>query len=173
MFVEHLPAIKDLTTQIKSMKRDAEDGQIRCGVPSPDDISLVNSFYRHSPQTDHSSTIEVVEPMLADDFPSLSEEFELFLDAHHRIIYIALGDYNYLSAFALHGIMEGLLLALEEEHIDGIIWATHSIASTEFFDVYDRLLENKDAHWRFCNTAPQRAVLAHPATRMFLSQYET
>lgn len=38
--------------------------------------------------------------------------------------------------------------------------------------MFDNLLENQDPNWRFLPDAPQRSILAHPTTRLLLSQCE-
>lgn len=170
---EGISILQNFATWAQKMRRNTGAGQIRRSLQMPAYISFVNSFCGLEPLVDCSATIETIGPILSDEFPGLSERFEVFLRDHRRIVYISFDDHSWLSAFDLHQIIEGLLLALEKEYIDGVIWATHSIERRDFFDVYDQLLENQNPQWIFCTAVPQRAVLAHSATRVFLSQCET
>ncbi|KAF3797970.1 putative UDP-glucose flavonoid 3-O-glucosyltransferase 3 [Colletotrichum gloeosporioides] len=71
-------------------------------------------------------------------------------------------------------------------HVDGVVWAIRGASKAAFAALTEgvihakshgrqitlsstELLENKHPHLKFVDFAPQRAVLAHPSTRLFFS----
>lgn len=137
---------------------------------APKTITLVNSFFDLIYPALLSPSILMVGPVLADKYSALSQELASFLDRHQRVIYINLGAQADFSAFEIQSIMMGLILALEQGHITGVVWATHPLRRQHFFDVYEPLLDGQDPRWRISPFVPQRAILAHSSTRLFLSQ---
>lgn len=139
-------------------------------MATPSYISFVNTVFDLNQPPELSPWIIPVGPILEDTFPSLSQDIESFLKLHERVLFVTLGSHASFAAFETQPIMQGILSALEEQFIDGVIWATESLSRNDFFDVFLPLLNNEDPHWRFYRFAPQRAILAHSSTRLFLSQ---
>ena len=140
---------------------------------APKTITFVDSFFDLIYPTILSPSASMIGLVLADNYSALSQELASFLDRHQRVIYINLGAQADFSAFEIQSIMMGLILALEQGHITGVVWATHPLRRQHFFDIYEPLLDGQDPHWRFFPFVPQRAMLGHSSTRLFLSQCGT
>ena len=95
-------------------------------------------------------SMELIGPLLANTYPSLTNELTEFLDAHDRVLYVTLGAHAKISAFKINDLVNGIKDALEQEHINGVIWATQSLdLARSFFDIFEDLLNNEDPQWRF------------------------
>lgn len=154
--------------------REEISGDVRTPQSTtPNYISFVNSLLTAASSQRLPPSIVFIGPVLGLTFPPLSHELSSFLATHTRVLYIALGTYATFSAFDIQQIMQAILSALEAHHIDGVIWATQSLGRREFFDVFEDLLDNRNPHWRFLTFTPQRPILAHPSTRLFVTQCGT
>ncbi|KAG7002092.1 hypothetical protein G7Y79_00029g063880 [Physcia stellaris] len=115
------------------------------------------------------SSAEVISPQERKTCQSLPNTLRSFLDAHGRVFYIALDHRAGISQFDAQQILEGCILALEEQSIDAVLWITGTLPRNTFWDAYDRLVDNRDPHWKFNPEGSEAAILAHSAVRLFFS----
>ena len=157
----------------------------------PDYLVLVNSCFGIEVPKDLPPLIVPIGPVLSEDIPSIGE-IEGFLNSHKKVVYVAFGSHVDLAEYRQRRIAEGLHFALESGYIDGVIWAmkvvqkkTHtttaesdrirqiksqsqSYPQPNTFD-YNAILSDQHPHFRILGWAPQRAILAHPSTALFIS----
>ena len=128
-------------------------------------ISLVNAaaflLTRNLPK--------IIGPLEADNPPAPTPDFKTFLDTHSRVMYIDLGPRSSISHSQIQQIMEGIILAMERQYIDGLIWSTNGLARESFYDVFDKHLNNEDSDWIFVHDGLQPTMLAQSSIRIFLS----
>lgn len=139
----------------------------------PPAIPIYSSYVSIEKRTASSETIvssaEVISPLETKTCPSLQATLRSFLDAHERVLYIALDHRAGISQLDAQQILEGCILALEEQSIDAVLWITGTLPRDTFWDAYDRLVHNRDPHWRFNPKGSEAAILTHPAIRLFFS----
>ena len=149
--------------------------------PKPDYLVLVNSFFGLETPKDLPPSIVPCGPILADSYMELDEKHAEFLQQHKRVLYVALGTHIVLESADVIKILEGLIQALDENHIDGVVWAVGSSPRKEFpraekfarvgrpTHTLNELLHRADPDLMFPLFAPQRAVLEHKNTALFLT----
>jgi len=149
--------------------------------PKHDYLVLVNSLFGLEAPKDLPPSIVPCGPILSDSYMELDEKHAKFLQQHQRVLYVALGTHIILETADIVKILEGLIQALDENHIDGVIWAVGSSPRKEFprtqkfaragqpTRTLDDLLNQEDSDLMFPLFAPQRAVLEHKNTMLFLT----
>ncbi|KAF2093098.1 putative UDP-glucoronosyl and UDP-glucosyl transferase family protein [Rhizodiscina lignyota] len=175
------PHLLDLLLWTRRMRLAAGVKTIPLMKSKPDHVLLVNNFFGVEPAKDLPPLVQAAGPILADDWLPLDNATEQFLVNKHSVVYVAFGTHVILTAEKLEKIVLGLALALLEQRIDGVIWAIRSIARKQFDEsknypvhgttnqTFAGLLENRHPSWLFLDYAPQRAVLDHSSTRVFLT----
>jgi hypothetical protein len=125
--------------------------------------------------------IAAVGPVLSDEYPPLGDTYSRFLDGHSRTIYIALGTHVILPEKDILKLLSGLILALDAGFINGVIWSVSKTPRKEFNAARDLrrgggdvinvgdLLEGKHPEFLFPLFAPQRSILDHPSTALYLT----
>jgi hypothetical protein len=163
---------KDMRTIVGVMHRSPSD-------PKPDYFVLVNSFFGLEAPKDLPPTIVPCGPILADSYSELDEQHTKFLDQHQRVLYVALGTHIVLEGTDVTKILEGVLQALDEQSIDGVIWAVGSsprkeLPLTRSFArarqcprTLGEMLDQADPDLIFPLFTPQRAILEHKHTALF------
>ncbi|RKU48802.1 hypothetical protein DL546_006141 [Coniochaeta pulveracea] len=149
--------------------------------PKPSYLVLVNSFFGLEIPKDLPPLIAAVGPVLSDEYPPLGETYSRFLNSHTRTIYIALGTHVILPEGDLFKLLSGLILALDAGFIDAVIWSVSKTPRKEFntaqtlhrangdvIRVGD-LMEGKHPDFMFPVFAPQRSILDHPSTALYLT----
>ncbi|KAA8905056.1 putative UDP-glucoronosyl and UDP-glucosyl transferase family protein [Sphaerosporella brunnea] len=173
---------------LRKMRRDAGVNYLLPALKKPNHLLFVNSFFGLEVPKDLPPLVAPVGPVLADrdDIPPLDADLAMFLGKHTRVLYVAFGTHVILPFATIQKIAEGISMAMRGHHIDAVVWAVRATARTHFdgaatlrvADInmdtevaitYTELLENKHARWKFVDFAPQRAVLEHPATCLFLT----
>lgn len=122
-----------------------------------------------------------VGPILSENYPQLDGRYRKFLDTHDKTVYIALGTHIALPGADLTKVLQGLILALDAEHINGVIWSVGPSPRKEF-DRSKRLerlngssiligdiLNGEHQDFMFPSFAPQRAILEHSSSRLYLT----
>lgn len=149
--------------------------------PKPNYIVLVNSFFGLEAPKDLPPSIVPCGPILADNYTGLDEKHAKFLDQHKRVLYVALGTHIILESTDVVKILVGIIQALHEDHIDGVIWAVGTSSRKEFpltqefaragktTRTLDDMLNQADPDIMFTFYSPQRAVLEHSNTALFLT----
>ncbi|KAF2177010.1 glycosyltransferase family 1 protein [Zopfia rhizophila CBS 207.26] len=151
-------------------------------VNKPDYLLLVNSFFGLEAAKDLPPLVVPVGPILSDDPAPLGPELKEFIGARPRILYISLGTHVLLRHDSLYKILTGVAKALGEGAFDGVIWAMGGLAQKQFDKsaILPTELgsENGTIGDLFAGVhpdvllvafAPQRAILEHSHTRVFLS----
>jgi len=176
-----LPAFLQYRQWTRNMRARIGVHRLLPAPMKPDHLLLVNSFFGVEVPKDLPPNVVAVGPILSDTWPPLAPPLTSFTETHKRILYIALGTHVLLRAPILHTILAGLVSVLHADAIDGIIWAIRGLARKQLdpdarvpglladkFSVAD-LLAGSHPDILFLDFAPQRAVLAHPHTRVFVT----
>ncbi|KAK1455524.1 hypothetical protein CMEL01_04284 [Colletotrichum melonis] len=150
-------------------------------APKPNHLVFVNSFFGLEPAKDLPPLMQVVGPILGDEYPPLDESYRAFLESYDKTVYVALGTHIVLPPAELLKILTGLVMAIDAGHINGVIWSIGKSARQNFdrsahvkppngdkLPVGD-IMDEKHADIRVPSFAPQRAVLDHPNTRLYLT----
>ncbi|KAL3440685.1 putative UDP-glucoronosyl and UDP-glucosyl transferase [Aspergillus insuetus] len=176
-------AMKDYILFQRKMRRALGLGP-RPPPRKPDYLVLVNSFFGLEVPKDLPPLMIPVGPVMADTFPSLEPSLGLaeFLKSHKRVIYVAFGSHVELPGWRVRRLIHGLDQALNAGDIDGVIWAwknpkpileesgtasTGGISDSKID--FNAVLNNEDEKIRIMHWAPQRAILDHPSTCLYLS----
>ncbi|KAK0384132.1 hypothetical protein NLU13_8221 [Sarocladium strictum] len=177
-------AVPDLISWIRWTKRMRRSAGVTWDLPpqtKPDYLVLVNSFFGLEVPRDLPPLISFVGPILSEHYDPLDPDFSSFLASHSRTLYVSLGTHIQLPPSDLHLLLTALLSALDANLIDGIIWSLpkRAIASFDTSISYPRadgsstsaisILSDLDPQILIVNFAPQRAILAHPHTVLFLT----
>ncbi|KAK1636259.1 hypothetical protein BDP81DRAFT_461564 [Colletotrichum phormii] len=147
----------------------------------PNPLVFVNSFFGLEPAKDLPPLMQVVGPILGDEYSPLDEIYQAFLESHDKTVYVALGTHITLPRVELMKLLNGLVMALDAGHINGVIWSIGKSARQNF----DRsaqvegpnggkilvadILDEKHPDIRVPSFAPQRAILEHPNTKLYLT----
>ncbi|KAL2882878.1 hypothetical protein SGCOL_001568 [Colletotrichum sp. CLE4] len=176
-----LPHISAWTRWTRAMRR--RHG-VKHAVPlasKPNHLVFVNSFFGLEPAKDLPPLMQVVGPILGDEYPPLDKSYQAFLQSHNKTTYVALGTHIALPRVELMKLLNGLVIALDAGHINGVIWSIGKSAKQNF----DRsahvqgpnggkilvadILDEKHPDIRVPPFAPQRAILEHPNTKLYLT----
>lgn len=176
-----LPAFLQYCRWLRALRRRAGVTRMLPNDIKPDYLLLVNSFFGITTPKDLPPNVAAVGPILSDEYPPLTEPLESFLKDHGRILYIALGTHVLLRNGTLRSILHGAADALIDGVIDGVIWSIRGMARKQFslearapghlgihYSIAS-LLNNTNPHIRFLEFAPQRAVLDHVHTCVYLT----
>ncbi|KAF9870956.1 udp-glucosyl transferase family protein [Colletotrichum karsti] len=183
--LKHPIAFADLFLTTRKMRAQKGLGMLPM-LPKPDHLVLVNSFVGLETPKETPPLLHAIGPILSDQYAPLDDGLLQFYSTHGRTMFVAFGTHVILSRERLKDLRAGIVSALRAGHIDGVVWAIRGASKTEFAALRDRvvytsasgikinlsseeLLENKHPHLMFVDFAPQRAVLAHPSTRLFFS----
>lgn len=179
--LRYSPHLLDLFFWTRKMRREAGVKTMPAMKQKPDYLLFVNSFWGLEPAKDLPPLIQAVGPILSDEFPPLDAQQKQFLEKKTRVAYVAFGTHVILTFDKLEKIITGLWTAIQSGYIDGVIWAIRSTARRQLnFSKGDSiskylnisandLLANKHSSYLFLNFAPQRAILDHPSTVLFLT----
>ncbi|CAD0099076.1 unnamed protein product [Aureobasidium mustum] len=176
-----LPSILKWLQWTKAMRMKVDVMHKSPSDPKPDYLVLVNSFFGLEVPKDLPPSIVPCGPILADSYMELDEKHAEFLSRHKRVLYVALGTHIILQGTDVTKILDGLIRALDEQHIDGVIWAVGSSPRKDFphAQSFTRagqcprtlggMLDQADPDFMFPLFAPQRAILEHKSTVLFLT----
>ncbi|CEG77659.1 hypothetical protein RMATCC62417_12372 [Rhizopus microsporus] len=172
-----LPQIKKYTQQMKLV-----------GIKAPinpmdnwkDSIKIINSVFGFEVPRPLGPLVELVGPILPQNYPDLNVELKAFLDSHHKVVYVGFGQMAVPTHKDIKLILTALLENMEIQNIDGIIWSTRGIRdlfpdtiTTRSKAVYDinSFFESpaNSSNIAFIDWAPQVAILHHPSTRLFIT----
>ncbi|KAH0259074.1 UDP-Glycosyltransferase/glycogen phosphorylase, partial [Aureobasidium melanogenum] len=147
----------------------------------PDYLVLVNSFFGLEVPKDLPPSIVPCGPILADSYNELDEKYAKSLAQHKRVLYVALGTLIILQGADVAKILDGIIQVLDDRHIDGVIWAIGHSPRQEFpynksltragqqTRTLGEILDQADPDIMFPLFAPQRAILEHKSTVLFLT----
>lgn len=181
VMVKSLPSILHWVIWTKKMRKDAGVNYQLPTLSKPNYLVLINSFFGLEVPKDIPPLVQAVGPVLADTYPPLTEPYGSFLEAHKKTLYLALGTHIILSNTDAVKLIKGLLAAMDQGHIDGVIWSISQAArrdldiSEEFMDKSGKgfsfafLLKGEHPSILVTTFAPQRAILDHPHTTIYLT----
>ncbi|CAJ0545568.1 Ff.00g090410.m01.CDS01 [Fusarium sp. VM40] len=176
-----LPTVIPWLLWTKRMRADAGVDYSHSLLPKPDYLVLVNSFWGLEAPKELPPLMAPVGPVLSDEYPHLDEDLAQFLDSHEKTIYVSLGTHVSLPGEELAKFLLGFIKALDAGFINGVIWAMPSKARANFDTSksyiftdgsilsVSNLLNDAYPDFRLPVFAPQRAILAHRNTVLFLT----
>ncbi|KAJ9063711.1 hypothetical protein DSO57_1038077 [Entomophthora muscae] len=141
-------------------------------------LGLASSFFGFEASFPYPPYIKMIGPIKSISYPPLTPELTKFLEAHPKTVYIALGSIVIMTDFDIENLAFGCLQALSEGSIDGVIWGLGNTIREDFPEVIefnatkltrDQLLNNKLPHIKLLPWAPQKAILEHKNTKLFIS----
>ncbi|KAH7143725.1 putative UDP-glucoronosyl and UDP-glucosyl transferase [Dactylonectria macrodidyma] len=151
------------------------------GGSRPHHLVLVNSFFGLEAPKDLPPLVAAVGPILSDEYPGLDEKHASFLEAHSRTVYVALGTNIVLPKPAFQKLLAGLVKALDAGTVNGVIWALNKAnvvklergqrvtrANGRSFTIGE-LVDGAVPEFLVPRFAPQRAILDHPNSRVFIT----
>jgi UDP:flavonoid glycosyltransferase YjiC (YdhE family) len=175
-----IPNLLKLFKWTKDMRKNAGVTYPLPITSKPNYIVLINSFFGLEIPRDLPPLAALVGLILADEYPPLQERYLSFLSKHKSVIYIALGSHVILKREDATKIVHGVLATMEKGLIDGVIWAVGTsgrqdfdrdlvlnIGGKEF--TFGALLDSAHTDWMFPTYAPQRAILDHESTKLYLT----
>ncbi|KAI9594169.1 hypothetical protein BDF19DRAFT_446171 [Syncephalis fuscata] len=143
-------------------------------------LVLINNLFALEPARQLPSNTFLIGPAIPHKYASLSSELSEFMDARKNVVYIGFGGNTILSRSQISTILSSLLVAYDDELIDGVVWGLmrtadnhdlipETVAVNGVVHSIKDMQSGKHAAVRLLNRAPQRAVLEHPSTRLFIS----
>ncbi|CAG8572539.1 1602_t:CDS:2, partial [Scutellospora calospora] len=138
-------------------------------------LLLFDSFFGFEIPTSTLPLHQEIGPILPDTYPNLTPALDSFLNSHPRTLYFALGTNVFTSPQNIAILLKSFLELINQNIIDGVIWATVKTNTTELmslnnidFPISD-ILNNNYPHIHITKFAPQFAILSHENTKIFLS----
>ncbi|KAE8380489.1 UDP-glucoronosyl and UDP-glucosyl transferase [Aspergillus bertholletiae] len=181
VMVHALPAALRWIKWTKKM-RQAAGVHYKLPTPiKPNHLVLINSFFGLEVPKDLPPLVSAVGPILADEYPPLTEPYASFLAQRPKTLYLALGTHIILTHTDAAKLLRGLLTAIDRGFIDGVIWSVsqngrRDIDPSETFTrasgktlTFASLFNGEHPEFLFTTFAPQRAILDHPHTRIYLT----
>lgn len=181
VFIKALPMFLSYLRWTRKRRREAGVTRMLKWSQKPDYLCLVNSCFGIEIPKDLPPLVAAIGPVLADTYPPLTETLQTFLNSHERVLYIGLGSHVILPNDRLEKLMGGVTAALNRGHIDGVIWSIRDVAQKKLnreYKLYDAngrdfrardILEGLHDQWLVLNWVPQRAILDHAHTRIYLT----
>jgi UDP:flavonoid glycosyltransferase YjiC (YdhE family) len=176
-----VPAIINYLSFVRNMRRAAGVYySLSSTSRSPDHLALVNSFWGLETPKDLPPMIAPVGPILADEYAPLDAQLEDFLRDGRRVVYVSFGTHVLLPEEHIARFLEAFTVLLRDNVIDGVIWAANARQRKLFRPEQTvhkaagetkvgHILRNDDPAWLFTPFAPQRAILDHPQTVLFVT----
>ncbi|KAF2135567.1 glycosyltransferase family 1 protein [Aplosporella prunicola CBS 121167] len=173
-----LPAIFRFLRFTKKMRDGAGVHYMLPVLNKPNYLILVNSFWGLETPKDLPPLVAAVGPILSEEYPPLEKSFLGFYNTHSRVLYVAFGTHIRILPPDLTKFITAITTTLRDGLIDGVIWAANETQMGLFnrsegvvgeeHTVGD-LVDNNHPSWLFTPFAPQRAILEHENTVLFLS----
>ncbi|CAG8535100.1 7800_t:CDS:2, partial [Scutellospora calospora] len=142
-------------------------------------LFLVDNFFGFEVSSAWLPLHQEIGPILPDIYPDLSPDLELFLSAHPRTMYIALGTAAYTTPKNFVIVLQSALELINSNILDGVIWATVRFNESDLPSTFtlsngdiistSNLSNNLYPHIYITKYAPQFAILSHENTKVFLS----
>lgn len=148
------------------LKRMPQDG-------IPDYILLVNSFEGFEIPRDLPPNCASIGPLIAYEYPELDTPSQQFLTARNRVVYVGFGTHVLIDTPTLKIIVDGLSQALDNGTIDGIVLSMNPLSRERLQlspgSKLEAIMGRRTIGWLMLDYAPQRAILEHPSTLVFLT----
>jgi hypothetical protein len=165
---------------IKAMRRK-EGVPPRPKLSKPDYLVFLNNFYGMETPRDTPPLVHPVGPILAESYSTLEGEMKDFVDTHHKVALVAFGTHVILDDAKIFKIINGLANAIYSGAIDGVVWALSArsrgrletsikVPSSHLSHLnVNQLIDNQHPAWFFTTWVPQRALLEHASTVIFVT----
>lgn len=155
----------------------------------PDHLLLVNSFFGLTPAIDTPPNVANIGPVLGDHYDQIqpSSRLDNFMRCRERVLYISMGTHALLRNSSISKLLSGACLALSQGEVDGIVWSIRGMARAQVdqsslapleaqppkgaippLTVGD-IFNNAHPHILVMDFAPQRAILSHSHTKLFVT----
>ncbi|RKP26376.1 hypothetical protein SYNPS1DRAFT_3397, partial [Syncephalis pseudoplumigaleata] len=128
-----------------------------------------------------------IGPTLSATYPPLTPELEAYLHGRKEVVYVAFGSITVITADKFKAMVHSLANAYRAGLIDGVVWALAGTSAdalpasivdvavnaagiaVEETHVVSEMQSGAHPFIRLVDIAPQRAVLNHPAVKLFIS----
>lgn len=143
---------------------------------NPVKLHFVNSFWGFEISRPVAPTVQLVGPILPEVWEKLTPELDEFLSLRKRVVYVAFGTGVALTTAWFNKLRDTLHALLESQIADGVIWSIKRIPSDESagssskgsnYSEESAVVNNRNM--LMLPWCPQRAILSHPSTALFLS----
>ncbi|RKP07415.1 hypothetical protein THASP1DRAFT_9624, partial [Thamnocephalis sphaerospora] len=149
-------------------------------------LVLINNYFGFETPRPLPSNTYMIGPYIPRAYPPLSDELDAFLDRRERVVYVAFGSLLIMTKRRIALILTELLRAHRDGLLDGVVWGLmrlsgdgwlpdtvqlkgrHADDPIETHSIAD-MRSGKHPVIRLVDRAPQRAILHHSATRLFIS----
>jgi UDP:flavonoid glycosyltransferase YjiC (YdhE family) len=144
-------------------------------------LHLVNSIVGHEVARPLPPYVRMIGPVRSDGNTTLVGEWKAFVDGlgangrdksksnPPRLIYLGFGQNAILTPPRLRGVLAALKELLAEDAVDGAVWSL-SMTPPEYLDQAGFNAPNAvPPQIKLTDFAPQKALLASPATKVFVS----
>jgi len=177
-------ALPSILRWVKWTKKMRQEAGVNYKLPTPSKpnyLVLINSFFGLEVPKDIPPLVQAVGPILADAYPLISDPYESFLETHNKTLYLALGTHIILSNDHASKLIQGLITAMDQGLINGVIWSISEAARRDIDPNHQcadkagktftlaSLLKNEHPSFLVTAFAPQRAILDHTHTTIYLT----
>ncbi|KAI8048686.1 hypothetical protein BDF22DRAFT_636081 [Syncephalis plumigaleata] len=143
-------------------------------------LILVNNFFGFEIPRQLPSNVYMIGPAIPHKYKPLPKDLSEFMDARSRVVYVGFGSHTVISRNLFTNIITSLLIAHQDGLLDGAVWGLmrmsgrddllpETIVVDEVVHSIKDMQSGKHPVIRLLSKAPQRAVLEHSATRLFIS----
>ncbi|RKP08409.1 hypothetical protein THASP1DRAFT_4793, partial [Thamnocephalis sphaerospora] len=151
-----------------------------------DGLVVINNYFGFETPRPLPPNTFMVGPYMSRTYPPLSDELSAFMNARKRVAYVGFGGQVIMTKERVAVILVELLRAHRDGLLDGAIWGLMLLNNdgllpetvqlegrnpgdpSETHNIAD-MRAGKHPVVRLLNRAPQRAILHHSATQLFIS----
>ncbi|KXN67771.1 glycosyltransferase family 1 protein [Conidiobolus coronatus NRRL 28638] len=140
-------------------------------------MKISNTFIGFDDARPIPPSVKLVGPVIDADIPPLDSELQSFLDSY-RTLYIAFGANAALNTRLLTALLQAAQMSIDSGVIDGVLWGLansnpklfpKTIQVNDITYSTSDILNGKHPKIKILNWAPQKSILNHPNTKLFLS----
>ncbi|KAI9294707.1 UDP-Glycosyltransferase/glycogen phosphorylase [Neoconidiobolus thromboides FSU 785] len=139
------------------------------------DLAIANTFFPYEPILPTLPNFHMIGPIFNKNYSLLSEELEMFLNQHEKVIYIAFGSNLNLGNIIMNKFLTLLIEGLNQNVYNSIIIGlgrtklNFNFNLPNFNYTINQLINNQHPNIRILNWAPQQSILKHNNLKLFLS----
>jgi UDP:flavonoid glycosyltransferase YjiC (YdhE family) len=142
-------------------------------------LGIAHSYVGYENSRNTPSHVIPVGPVFSEKVDPLTPELQEFFNTHNKVIYVGFGSLTQLQPELSEGMLNHFHKLLEDSWIDGVIWG--GMANTnlkEFPQKYTvddveystkSILDGSHQQIKLLKWAPQRSILDHSSTKLFLT----
>ncbi|PKY22126.1 UDP-Glycosyltransferase/glycogen phosphorylase, partial [Rhizophagus irregularis] len=171
-------AYRPFTRQLNDIREQMNIKSVSGKVPKVT-LALINIFFGFELPQSLAPNVQVIGPVLSEEYPSLTPELSDFINGHQRVLYIAFGTRFYATIENNNKILQSIVETINNKIFDGVIWALSETSKDDFSPSLNfadgtqvqtlPILNNIHPHIHITKFAPQFAVLNHTNTKLFFS----